>query len=309
LEQPKKSADSTIEGNGYKKDWLARNKKMVEIKTLSMYDINVVVVNYKTKDDVDRCLASLFSDFKGDNLLVRVVVVDNDSRDGIAAWLKEKYPSVNCLVQSKNFGFSRSQNVGLKSAAAKYHLALNPDTLFYYGQHVLRQLFDFMEANPRVGIAGPKIVYPDGSLQYSCYRFPTLWQPLFSRTKFGERGLGKDKSDRLLMKDFDHDYTTPVDWVMGSAMFVRSEATEEVGLFDDRFWMYYEDSDWCRRMWEAGWAVYYVHDITIQHTHGRGSAKVPGIFLAILKNKLARVHIMSWFKYMWKWRGNYKYYG
>jgi len=89
---------------------------------------------------------------------------------------------------------------------------------------------------------------------------------------------------------------------MGSAMFVRNKAVKEVGLFDERYWMYAEDSDWCRRMWEMHWPVYYVHDIVVKHTHGRGSAKVPGIFKALLKNKLARVHLISWFKYMWKWR-------
>ena len=95
---------------------------------------------------------------------------------------------------------------------------------------------------------------------------------------------------------------------MGSAMFARKEALGEVGLFDERFWMYYEDIDWCLRMWEAGWPVYYLHDIVIMHAHGRGSAKVPGVMKALLKNKLARVHLSSWLKFMWKWRGSSKYY-
>ena len=111
------------------------------------------------------------------------------------------------------------------------------------------------------------------------------------------------------MKDFHHNETRPVDWIMGSAMFVKDKAIEHVGVFDERFWMYYEDSDWCRRMWEAGWPVYYVSTITLEHVHGRGSAKVPGIAKALLTNQLARVHVSSWLKYMWKWRGNHRYYG
>jgi GT2 family glycosyltransferase len=83
---------------------------------------------------------------------------------------------------------------------------------------------------------------------------------------------------------------------------------DKIGWFDDRYFMYLEDADWCRRMWEANWPVYYVHDIVIMHMHARGSSKVPGIFQALFKNKLARIHMMSWFKYLWKWRNNHKYY-
>ena len=273
-----------------------------------MADINIIIVNYKMKDQIDRCLASLLADFVGDTVSVHIVVVDNASHDGIETLLKEKYPSVQCIAQSENIGFGRAQNVGIASAESKYHFVLNPDTYFYPGEHTLKKLYDFMEANPRVGVVGPKILYPDGSLQYSCYRFPTFWQPIFSRTQWGQKGRGKKMHEFLLMKDFDHNRAMPVDWVMGSAMLVRSDAMKQVGLFDDRFWMYYEDSDWCRRMWEAGWAVYYVPSIKIEHVHNRDSAKIPGAFKALIKNNLARVHVMSWLKYMWKWRGNYRYY-
>lgn len=273
-----------------------------------MYDVAIVVVNYKMKTDIERCFTSLFADTAADTLNIKVVVVDNASGDNIKQFLQEKFPQVVCIEQKTNNGFGAAQNVGLKSVQAKYYFVLNPDTYFFPGGHLVRRLFDYMEAHPKIGIVGPKIVYPDGSLQYSCYRFPTFWQPLFSRTQFGREGKGKKLNDHALMKDFDHKKTRPVDWVMGSAMFVRGTALEQVGLFDDRFWMYYEDSDWCRRMWEHNWPVYYVHDMLLEHVHGRGSAKVPGIFRALVKNKLARVHLISWLKYMWKWRGNYKYY-
>lgn len=274
-----------------------------------MFDVNIVLVNYKMRADIEKCFASLFADFAGDNLKINVVVADNASGDGIDAFLKQRHPQAACLAQMNNGGFGKANNAGIRSAKAKYHFILNPDTRFYPGERTVRRLYDFMETRPKIGIIGPKIKYPDGSLQFSCYRFPTFWQPLFSRTGWGERGRGKKNNDRALMKDFDHSRTQPVDWVMGSAMFVRDEAIKRVGVFDDRFWMYYEDSDWCRRMWEAGWPVYYVHDIMLEHVHGRGSARVPGILSALIKNRLARAHLISWLKYMWKWRGNYKYYG
>ncbi len=273
-----------------------------------MFDINIIVVNYKMKANIEKCFASLFEDIKDSALAVHVVVVDNASNDGIEQFLKEKYPQTAFIQKSLNDGFGKAQNLGLASTEAKYHFVLNPDTYFYPGKHAIKSLYDFMEMHPKVGMAGPKILYPDGSLQYSCYRFPHFWQPLFSRTKLGQKGRGKDSNSHALMKDFDHNKTTPVDWIMGSAMFVRAEAMNQVGMFDDRFWMYYEDSDWCRRMWEAGWPVYYIHDIVLEHLRGRGSAQVPGILKALIKNKLARVHMVSWIKYMWKWRGNHRYY-
>ncbi len=273
-----------------------------------MLDVLITVVNYKMKEHIDKCFASLFNDTGDSGLNVGVVVVDNASNDGIEQMLKEKYPAVQYIQLSDNGGFGRAQNIGLKSAAARYYFVLNPDTYFFPGSQTVKRMYDYMEAHPKIGMLGPKILYPDGSLQYSCYRFPTFLHPLISRSSFGEKGFGKKLQTHALMKDFDHNETRPVDWIMGSAMFVRGAAMAQVGMFDDRFWMYYEDSDWCRRMWEMGWPVYYVHTIVLEHLHGRGSAKVPGVFKALLKNKLARVHLASWFKYMWKWKGNNKYY-
>ncbi|MDO8626816.1 MAG: glycosyltransferase family 2 protein [Candidatus Magasanikbacteria bacterium] len=273
-----------------------------------MLDVNIVIVNYKMKADIERCLASLLPDFADDNLSVNVTVVDNLSGDEIDKFLEAKYPSVKCILNNQNLGFGGATNIGIKSAPAKYYFILNPDTYFFPNQHTVKKLYDFLEAHPKIGLVGPKILYPDSSIQYSCYRFPTFWQPLFSRTNLGQKGSGKIVNDHAMMKDFSHERTELVDWIMGSAMFARGVALDEVNLFDDRFFMYYEDSDLCRRFWEAGWPVYYVHDIVITHVHGRLSAKIPGIFKALLKNKMARVHVISWLKYMWKWRGNYKYY-
>ena len=269
-------------------------------------DVAIIIVNYKMKADIVKCLASLFPDFSGDSLNVRVTVVDNASGDGIDDFLKQNYPGVQCIVLPDNKGFGHANNAGIKATGAEYYFILNPDTRFLPGARTIRRLYNWMETHPKVGLIGPKLVYPDGSLQNSCFRFPAFWQPLYSRTSFGTRSKGQGKRDKFLMRDFDHHRTQPVDWIMGSAMFARGSAIKEVGFFDDRFFMYYEDSDWCRRFWDFGWPVYYVHDIVIEHAHRRGSAKVPGVLSALIKNKLARVHLASWLKYMWKWRGAHK---
>lgn len=273
-----------------------------------MFDICITIVNTNETELIKNCLKTLRSDSVGSGLNIYTVIIDNASTDDPSSLLRENFSQLNLILQKKNLGFGAAHNIAISSADASYYFILNPDTIFDSGQNFLRRLYDFMETYSQIGIVGPKIIYPDGSLQYSCYRFPSFWQPIYSRTKWGKAGKGKLIADRFLMKDFDHNKTEPVDWVMGSAMFVRKRAIDEVGMFDDRFWMYAEDSDWCRRMWENGWAVYYINDVVLRHYHGRASAKVPGVLNALIKNKYARVHLISWLKYFWKWRGNHKYY-
>ena len=271
-----------------------------------MFDVNIVIVNYNMKDDIGRCLDSLYQDIKDSQLNINIVVVDNASTDGSREFIHSRFPPVKYLEQEINRGFGFSQNVGLSSAEAKYYFVLNPDTYFFPGGNSIKKLFDFMEKEKKIGIVGPKILYPDGSLQYSCYRFPTLWHPFFIRTKLVNK-KGKKYQRYFAMKDYDHEESRPVDWLMGSAMFIRGQAIIEVGKFDEQFWMYYEDSDLCRRFWENGWSVYYFPKVSVEHTYSRSSAAVPGIFSALIKNKLARVHVLSWLN-MWKWSGNNKYY-
>ncbi|PIR04022.1 MAG: hypothetical protein COV59_02450 [Candidatus Magasanikbacteria bacterium CG11_big_fil_rev_8_21_14_0_20_39_34] len=276
------------------------------------FDIVVTMVNTNEKELIKGCLTSLWVDTKDDNLKVAIVIVDNNSTEDIEPMLNEQFKDsfafVRLIRQEKNEGFGKSHNKAMSAVEGKYYFILNPDTHFKAGQHMLKKMYAFMEENENIGMIGPRIIYPDGNIQYSCYRFPTFLQPLYSRTKLGRSGNGKKIADHFLMKDFEHNATIPVDWIMGSAMFTRKKVIDEVGGFDDRFWMYAEDSDWCRRLWEHNWPVYYFHEVTIEHIHRRASADVPGVIKAMLKNKFARQHLRSWIKYFWKWRGNHKYY-
>ncbi|MCX6782108.1 MAG: glycosyltransferase family 2 protein [Candidatus Magasanikbacteria bacterium] len=272
-----------------------------------MFDVCVTIVNTKERAEIEKSLDSLFADSMESGLNFGIAVIDNSSGEAVEE-LEKKYTNLRVLRQERNMGFGYSHNRAFEAVTAKYYFILNPDTEFPAGQNFLRRLVKFMDENPKIGMAGPKIFYPDGSLQYSCYRFPSFFQPVFSRTSAGQTETGKKATGRYLMKDFDHNLSIPVDWVMGSAMIFRRAAYEQIGGFDERYFMYAEDSDLCRRLWEAGWAVYYVHDIHLRHTHGRASAKVPGVFRALIKNPFTRVHIYSWLKYFFKWRNNRHYY-
>jgi len=277
-----------------------------------MKDLNIVFLNYFCRDDIIQAIESLLVDLKDSTYDVQVTVADNsENKDKIREEVSRRFPGVRYVNCGGNIGFGAGNVRGFQSCEARYYFALNRDTIIPVHGQTIDRLIRYMDEHPRVGCVGPKLLNMDGTLQYSCYRFDLpsiLIKPLKQMNLDKKYAWVRSKTDRLLMKDFDHMSTRPVDWVLGAAMMVRREVVAEIGWFDDRYFMYMEDADWCHRMWEAGWPVYYVHDIEIKHMHARDSAKVPGIFKAIFKNKLARIHGMSWLKYLWKWRGNHKYY-
>ncbi|MDO8499618.1 MAG: glycosyltransferase family 2 protein [bacterium] len=277
-----------------------------------MKDINIVFLNYLSKDNVLNALSSLVADIQNCPFDAQITVTDNSqNKDGIKDELAQKFSQVKYIDCGGNIGFGKGNNIGFANTPARYYFALNPDTIIPDNSKTIERIIRFMDANPKIGMMGPKLLNSDGTVQYSCYRFD-FWS-IFIKP-FRQIGLdkkftwAKNLSNRLEMKDWDHAETRPVDWVMGSAMVARKAVTDKVGWFDDRYFMYMEDSDWCRRMWEAGWPVYYVHDIVITHKHARESAKVPGVLKALFKNRLARIHLKSWAQYIWKWKNNFKYY-
>lgn len=272
-----------------------------------MKDINIVFVNYHRKNDILAAVDSLLSDIKGSTCNVAITVVDNsNNEDGIKEVLPEKVLYMN---PGANLGFGKANNLGFQYTPARYYFALNVDTLIPKNSNTIERCLSYMDANPDVGAMGPRLEFMDGTTQDSCYRFDAASigvKPLKQLNLDRKYKWVKKHTDKLLMKDFDHKSTRPVDWVLGAAIIVRQEVVDDIGWFDDRFFMYLEDTDWCRRMWDKHWSVYYVHDIVIKHHHTRGSAQVPGI-RAIFKNKLARIHLRSWLQYMWKWRGKSKF--
>ncbi len=277
-----------------------------------MTDVTVAFVNFQTKEDILRAAAAVFADLKGSNLSANVVVVDNSANtDGIREALSSALPQAHYIDAGANVGFGKGNTAGFRAFPARYYFALNRDTNIAPGSRAIERLVAFMDANPGVGICAPRLHFPDGRLQYSCYRFdlPSLLIKPFRHLEIDKRvPFSKKIVDRLLMKDFDHEQTVPVDWVLGAALMARGEAVLDVGWFDERYFMYLEDCDWCRSMWAKGWKVYYVHDVSIIHAHERESAKIRGFIRAIIKNKLARVHAMSWIKYLWKWFGKHRSY-
>ena len=277
-----------------------------------MKDINIVIVNYFSKDDISNAVASIFADLKNSNLTFQITVVDNSgNQDKIKEELATKFPAVKYIDSGANVGFSKGNNLGFNFCEARYYFAFNPDAYIPENSNVIKRMIKFMDENPKIGCVGPKILNDDGSLQHSCFRFnksSILIKP-FKHINWDKKHQKiKRYTEELEMKKFDHSETRPVDWVLGAAMMVRGEVAKKIGFFDERYFMYLEDCDWCIRMWEAGFPVYYLHDVIIKHKYKRDSSKTPGIFKALFRNRLARIHLSSWLKYVWKWRKIHKFY-
>jgi N-acetylglucosaminyl-diphospho-decaprenol L-rhamnosyltransferase len=225
----------------------------------------VVIVSYNGRQLLQACLDSLAAEAK--SLAVRVIVVDNDSRDGTSTMVRERYPLVDLIPSGGNLGFARAANIGLRLTTSDNLLVLNPDTEVPAG--ALTSCIAALEARPHVGILGCKLVKADGTLDHACKRgFPTPLSALaylsgISRRRPRSRALGGYTAAHLSDDDVGF-----VDAVNGAFMLLRRSALEEVGLLDEAYWMYGEDLDWCYRFWEKGWAVLYWPRVTVLHVKG-----------------------------------------
>lgn len=259
-------------------------------------DLSIVIVNYNSKEKTLNCLASLFaSDLEG--ITWEAIVVDNHSGEAIAEALKARYPRVRLIQSERNRGMGGGNNLGAKQATGEFLLVLNPDTRVL--PEAIRLMLFYLKAHGEAGAVGPKLLYPDGSLQYSCLHFPGLMMPFYRRTFLGR--FAKKQLERFLLLGFDHASIKDVDWLMGSCLLIRKELFDKLKGFDERFFMYFEDTDFCRRVWQSGAKVVYLPQAVVIHDHGRASAENPW-YLAPLVNQLSRIHLASWLKYLWKWK-------
>lgn len=258
-------------------------------------DLSIIIVNHKIKEKAFRCVESVINaDFE--NLKYEIIFVDNDSGDDSVALAQQKFSMINAVQSGKNLGMGAGNNFGINIAKGEYVLILNPDIIVKKDSII--KLYYYLKNNEKVGLAGPKLVYPDGKLQYSCFRQWRFLTPLFRRTFLGR--YAKKHLENFLMNDFDHKKEAEVDWLMGSCLMAKKSVLDEVGGFDDRFFMYFEDTDLCRKIWKSGRKVVYFPESEIIHDHGRASAEKRWFF-APFTNKLSRVHIASWLKYFIKW--------
>jgi hypothetical protein len=262
-------------------------------------DLSIIILNYNTKDFLLPCIKGIAEHTL--DLDYEILVVDNNSIDGSAEYVEQKlmprFNNVRLIKSGANLGFAGGNNAGIKQAKGKYYLIMNSDIAIW--DNAFKKMVDFMENNPKAGITGPRLLSPDGSLQYFVYEFPTPQVLFYRRTPLSRFKFAKRAIHKYLMTNWDHLRNRKVDWVQGSCMIVRNSAVEKIGLMDERYFMFLEDTDWCRRFSKAGYEVWYLADTEIIHYHGRASSV--GKFYMALFNRMSWIHLISAVKYFRKW--------
>jgi N-acetylglucosaminyl-diphospho-decaprenol L-rhamnosyltransferase len=224
--------------------------------------VSVITVTHNHGAFIGLCLKALVPEVT--RLHGEAILIDNRSDDN-SAEIARQFPDVRLFVNTERHGFSANNNYGMAKAQGRYILLLNPDTEVQPG--ALDTLIQFMDTHPEVGMCAAQLLFPDGSIQPSPRRFPTIGSFIARRTPIRRFLQNSSLNRRHLMLDVSHTEPFPVDWLLGACMLIRREVLDTVGPLDEGFFLYVEDIDWARRMHDAGWQIYYVPQAKIIHHH------------------------------------------
>ncbi len=256
--------------------------------------LSIIILNYKTKNLTKQCLKNIVNL----NLAFKyeIIVVDNNSNDGIEKIMREHFPIFKFIQTKKNKGMGAGNNVGISASQGEYVLILNPDVVVL--ENSIENLLEFIENNPKIACVAPKLLYPNKTYQQSRYCFPEFFMPALIRTQLNK--FGEKKLDKYFMNDISTDQAHKVDWARGSVLMFRKNVLDQVKGFDERYFMYLEDTDLCRKIWQTKNEVWYVPSAKMIHYYFRESGG--SVWVKDLFKKMAWVHIGSWLKYFIKWR-------
>ena len=235
--------------------------------------LQIIIVNYNSNDALMACLESIQRDCR--DLVVETWVWDNGSKNKPGLAIRKRFPSIILVENEKNIGFAAAVNEVLRQSDTPFILLLNPDTVIWTG--FFHKALNHILSHPDIGVMGPRILNSDGSLQESARAFPNGLTAIFGRNSLMSRLFPNNilTKRNLLAGQNNGEKILEPDWVSGACMFIRRAAVEQVGLMDERFFMYWEDTDWCRRMREKGWKVVYYPDASIVHSVGHSSHSRP----------------------------------
>jgi GT2 family glycosyltransferase len=249
-----------------------------------MADVSVVVVTYNALPWLERCLESVRAH--------ETIVVDHGSTDGTQELVRSRFPEVR-LIEEGNTGFGAGSNTGMRMASGDYFLLLNSDA-WAVGDAVER-LVAFAEEHPEAAVIGPKLLNPDGSLQRSVRGFPSLWRLTTEYFFLRKLAPGSRALNAFYASRFRHDEVREAEFVMGACMLVRREAADTVGLFDEDYFMFSEETDWCYRFRQAGWKVLFFPGAEFVHVGGASTSQNWG--------PMYREQLRGHLRFLWKHRG------
>jgi hypothetical protein len=230
-------------------------------------DLSVVVVNWNTRDLLKQCLHSV-RETVGE-LNVESIVVDNASTDGSSAMVRREFPEVRLIENVENVGFARANNQALQISQGRLVLLLNSDTVVRAG--ALQAMCHFMDQHPEAGIVGAKLLNPDGSFQASYMDFPTILSEVLLLTKLYRLFYPSCFPSHSLAESLE---VCEADWVSGACLAIRRETIEQVGGLDEGYFMYSEEVDWCWRVKQAGWKIFYLPQAEVMHWGGQSIKRI-----------------------------------
>lgn len=260
--------------------------------------LSAVMLNYNSKYFPKMCVEAFYRGKMNFNF--EFIAVDNASDDPISLGYMEKANEkglVKLIKSDRNLGFGGGNNLGAKNADGKYILILNPD--IFVNEDSVQKMVDYMEKHHDVGVLGPQLIYPDGTVQDSCRRNMSFVDLIIKRTFLGRLPLFKKRVAKYTMEDFDHSAIREVDLLVGACFLIPREVYEQVGGFDERYFLFMEDFDLCREIKALGKKIVYFPEVGVTHNHKRLSG---GSIFALLQKKVFWIHIGSALKYFWKWR-------
>jgi hypothetical protein len=241
--------------------------------------LSIVIVNWNTGDLIRRCVESVYANLPAGE--TEVLIVDSASTDGSTQAVQAQFPQAIYIYSSQNIGFGPANNLALRQAAGDFILLLNPDTLVHPG--AIESLLRFLEQNPGVGAAASKLLNPDGSLQYSCSPEPSLRGEFLRLFHLG----GVRPDGYYPMETWDEKAPRAVDVILGACMFLRKPVLDQVGLFDEQFFMYNEETDLCRRIRQAGWKIYWAPQAQVTHYGGQSTRQMAAeMFVQLYRAKI-----------------------
>jgi GT2 family glycosyltransferase len=229
-------------------------------------DASIVIVSYNTCQILDECIASIENET---TVKHEVIIVDNASTDNTCRMLRDKYPYVTLIENDHNVGFARANNQGFSIASGKYFFMLNPDTVILDG--AIDKLVDFMEHNDNVGICGPRNIGRDGQLQYNCDHFPSVWNTLWVYGNLINRYPRVRMFRKSRMQYWDYGEMRDVERIAGCSLMIKSNVYKKLSGLDNKFFMYFEETDLCYRARRSGYRIVYLPSASILHYGGESS--------------------------------------
>ncbi len=258
-------------------------------------DVSLHLVHYNEQNPLKQTLRAIRR--AAPKLSYEVLVVDNNPARRLPTEWSSLFPSMQFLVAPRHLGFGGANNLAAKKGTGRYILVFNPDMFLSYGG--MEKLVAYLDAHPDVGIVGPRLQNTDGTLQYSCFRFDHIFAKVLRRTSLGDLPWIRKRLEHHLMKDTSHERTMDVDWLLGGCFCIRRDLWNRLGGFDERFILYFEDTDLCRRAWESGMRVVYHPEVSMVHYHRREGSRGP-VWRQIFQ-RANILHLRSWFFYLYKY--------